>query len=91
MVTGEVMSWTALALLSFLCGQRDSLQEGSHQDLIKHTAPPKAKRYFYDVLINNSCNHMKTEYGWASLCSLLYTRFKTYIAQQHTANKEAVR
>lgn len=84
MGTREVTSWTALALLPFLCGQRDTSQEGSHQDLTRHMAPPKAKRYFYDVLINNSCNCMKTEDGWASVCSLLYTRFKTCIAQQCT-------
>lgn len=84
MGTREAMSWARLALLPFLYRQRDSPQEWSHQDLTRHAAKPKAKRYFYDVLINNSCNHMKMEDGWVSRCSLLYTCFKTYIAQLRT-------
>lgn len=75
------MSWTLPALLPFLYKQRDTPQEWSHQDLTRHTAQVKAKRNFYDVLINNSCRHMKIDDGWASHCSLLYTCFKTYIAQ----------
>lgn len=75
------MSWTLMALLPFLYGQRDIPQEWSQQNLTRHTAQVKAKRYFYDVLINNSCSHMKIDDDWASPCSLLYACFKTYIAQ----------